>query len=518
MNRLCRCLFPLVFLSLMLLPPSAPAALREATLFPDSARVTEILTLPLQTAGGEGLKAVVTLPGQAQPDSLRASLSAGSRHRIVDQSWRQVIRQDDVRLADLRSQLEGVKTERISLTAGLQAIEAQIQFWQVQAKGKAKTLEETAAFSQLLGRNVKQAVQDKLNLEPRLQKIEGRLKALQEQINRIAGQKETLWEVTVLLSGAAVPELSITLDYTLDGCGWTPLYRLDARPREGRIDFAWEAEIWQSSGIDWQQVELSLATLPPRPTLNPPQLPPWVIRHRPTLPSPRTRAKADFMAAPNTEMLTAAAGPEEPREIRHSTYALWNLGRRDVPAGGRQRIKVRQESWPTEFLHLIRPSVSPQAYIQAFVRLAETREIPSGPTTFLIDGALLGKRPFRLAGREGNFFFGVDPLVTAETRLLSRKAGEKGFIVDRQTQEWAWRFEIRNDSADAVRIHLEEPAPQARDERIKLFLKHDPEPSDISTDMLTWKIDLPASGRASVLSTIRLEAPKEMDLDLGWRQ
>jgi hypothetical protein len=502
----------------MLLPLSAPAALREATLFPDSARIREVLSLPLQPVGDDGLKAVVTLPGQTQPDSLRVSLSGNSCPRIVDQHWRQVVRQDDARLADLRSRLEGLNTERISLFAGLQAIEAQIQFWQGQSKGKAKTLEETATFSLLLGRNVNKAVQEKLTLEPKLQKVEGQIKELQEEINRIAGRKETLWEVTFLFSGDAAGELNITLDYILGGCGWTPLYRLDARPRDKSVDFTWEAEIWQSSGIDWKQIELSLATLPLRPSLNPPVLPPWVIRPRPTLPTSRTRAKADFMTAPNAEMLTAAAGSEEPRETRRSTYALWNLGRRDVPAGARQRIKVREEVWPAEFLHLLRPSVTPQAYIHAFVQFPETREIPSGPATFLIDGALLGKRPFRIAGREENFFFGIDPLVTVETRLLSRKAGEKGFLADRQTQEWAWRFDIRNDRADAIRIRLEDPPPQARDERIKLYLTYDPEPSDKSIDIMIWKRDIPAGSKASILTTIRLEAPKEMDLDLGWRQ
>jgi len=35
---------------------------------------------------------------------------------------------------------------------------------------------------------------------------------------------------------------------------------------------------------------------------------------------------------------------------------------------------------------------------------------------------------------------------------------------------------------------------------------------------LTWDIDIPAGQKKSLFMTVRIEAPKNMDLDLGWRQ
>lgn len=510
----------LVLLLIFLAAPSPiSAAPQEVTLFPDSARVTELFSVALQPAGGERFRGIVTIPGQAQPETLRASLSPELPQRIIDQTWRQVLRQDDVRLSDLRRQLQAVKTERITLFATMQALEAQILFWQAQAKGKAKTLQETDAFALLLGKNVKKAFQDKLSLEPQLQKLDERIKLVQEEIDRIIGQKESLWEVTFLFTGPAVRELPMTLDYVLSGCGWTPLYRLDARPRSGTILFAWEAEIWQSSGMDWKKVAIRLATLPPRMTLSPPPLSPWIIRPRPPLPPPRARTKADLHErAPEAGLLMASENAEEPREIRQSTYALWRIGERDIPAGARQRIKVREESWPADFVHLLRPALTPQAFVQAAVRLGEPQEIPSGQATYLIDGAILAKRPFSFAGQEGTLFFGVDPLVGAASHLLSRKAGEKGFVSERQSQEWVWRYDLRNDRPDSIQVRLEDPPPQVRDERIKSFLKYDIQPSITTVDMTAWNLVIPAGGKASLTSTIRLEAPREMDLDLGWRR
>lgn len=513
--------FSVVLSFLLLLPvfdSAGEAAPRKATLFPNMAKVEDVARVALQPSGDHTFRAVITLPAQTVPDSLTMILPADSPLRIDDQNWRAITRQDDTRIAELRRQIQNFKTERNGVFSGIQALEAQVQFWQAQAKMKTKTVDEAGAFAALLTVKVKKALQEKLALEPELEKADKKLKELQEELNRITGQKETLWEVTFLLRGPPAREAILTLTYSLTGCGWTPLYRLEALPRTGTILFDWEADIWQSSGIDWNQVEIYLATLPPRSSLAPPDLPSWIIRPRPET-HLKGKPKADLREAPAPRaMMLVEAQETAPLEIRQSTYSLWNLGKRNIPAGSRQRMKVRAETWPADFAHLLRPGLTSQAFIQAFVKLEEAKDVPSGNAAFLIDGALLGKRPFSFSGKEGNFFFGVDPLVTAETTLLSRKSGETGFIADRQTHEWVWRFIIRNARDAAVRVRMEDPLPQVRDERIKVFLKPEPEPAEKTSQAMLWKLEIPAGQTQSVLSTILLEAPKEMDLDLGWRR
>lgn len=518
MKRCFCCLLSFLALFPMIDPNGTAAAPREVTLFPNAARIVDVSRVTLQRAGNETFKTVVTLPGQTTPDSMTAMLPSGSLLRIEDQSWRQITRQDDGRIAELRRQIRNLNTERNGIFAEIQALDAQLQLWQAQAKAKAKTVEEAGAIAALLWKNVKMAYQERLALEPELQKADNKIKDLQQELNRITGQKETLWEVTFLLSGPTAREVTLTLTYSLSGCGWTPLYRLDARPREGVILFAWDAEIWQSSGSDWNQIETNLATLPPRLAISPPALPPWIIGPRPEIRF-KARARADAVAPPTVgAMLPSEAQDAEPREVRQSTYSIWNLGKRNIPAGGRQRMKIREEAWPADFVHLLRPSLTSQAFVHSSVKLPESKEIPSGQATFLIDGAILAKRPLSFAGHEGTFSFGVDPLVTAEAVLLSRKSGEKGFIADKQTHEWAWRYDIRNARDAVVRIRVEDPLPQARDERIKLFFKYEPEPSEKTIDSINWLMEIPAGQKQSILSTVRLEAPKEMDLDLGWRR
>jgi uncharacterized protein (TIGR02231 family) len=509
---------------LFVFPPlEAWSAPKEVTLFPDSAQVVEATKVKLQAEGKDLRKAIFVLPAQADPETLSTRLPDGSKMKIEDQTWRQIVRQDDVRISDIRKQIEKVRNDRRSLQATIQSLNTQIQFWQLQTKAKMKTLSDANNVSAAIGKNIKKTYQDKLNQELDLEKLDKQIKELQDELDRMAGRKETAWEVTVLLSGPQAVEMVLTYTYSVSGCGWLPLYRLEASPKDKKISFTWEAEIWQSSGQDWSQVITNLATLKPLPSILPSDLPPWVIKPRSEIRYRLETKAARAKAAENYDEALGSANeevpaPASPLQIRQSTYAVWQIGRKNIPVGLRQRVKLQEETWPAEFAYLIRPSLSSRAFVKASIRLPESKEVPSGSATFMIDGAILGKRNFSLAGQESTLFFGVDPLITAERSLLSKKSGGKGILTDKQTYAWEWRIDVKNIRDDFVRVIIEEPNPQPRDERIKLTLKHDPEPSEKTPLSLIWNLDLTSGQKKSIASFVRLEAPGDMNLDLGWQR
>jgi uncharacterized protein (TIGR02231 family) len=498
---------------LLLSPPLCGAIPREVTLFPSSASVTDIARLPLQSAGDGVRKAVFHLPGAADPDSLVTHLPPDSPLRIIDQRWQKSALADDERAVVLRRQIQEAREARGSISAALQSIEVQIQFWQLQTKAKVKNAADAQNSASLIGKSIRRLAQEKIAQERELEKIDKRLADLKEELDRVSGRRETAWEVTVTLAGAPATETTLVTTYTLSGCGWRPLYRLDAHPAENMILFSWEAEIWQSTGRDWHQVALSLATLQPPASLSPPSLPAWIIR---PVPAPGVLRRMDTAEA--APIAAAEATPDEPRQERKSTYTLWRIGKTTVPAGAKQIVKITETSWPAVFTRIARPSLGPQVFLQAAVSLPQSEEIPRGEALFLIDGALLGKRPFSLAGKDETIFFGVDPLVTAVIQLLEKKAGEKSFLAGRQTHVWAWRIDVRNGGRVPLTVRVEEPKPQVRDERIRLTVTADPPSESEDPSLLAWSVVPPAGGAAAISESIRIEAPKDFNLDLGWRK
>jgi hypothetical protein len=50
-----------------------------------------------------------------------------------------------------------------------------------------------------------------------------------------------------------------------------------------------------------------------------------------------------------------------------------------------------------------------------------------------------------------------------------------------------------------------------------LSLKNEPNPDEQTPSSLIWNLDVPAGHKKSILTSVRIEAPKNMILDLGWR-
>lgn len=461
------------------------------------------------------------LPGQADPESLAVRIANDPKTKIDDINWRQVSRQNDEKIASLMKQLEKLKDARKNLQATIRSLDTQIQFWQLQTKAKLKTMADVYNMSVAIGKNIQKAYQDKLSREVELEKLDKEIKEAQDGLDRAAGRKETAWEVTVILSGSRGSEATLTYTYSLAGCGWYPLYRLEAKPKDGQIRFTWEAEIWQSSGQDWKNVSINVATLRPPSSVSPAELTPWIIRPRPQYRREGALQKTLKSAATADQIEAAAPAAEATagvRQVRETTYSTWQIGKKNIPAGAKQKVKIAEEIWPAEFAYLARPSQNSQVFLRAKVNLPEPKDIPSGSSLYVIDGAILGKRSFALAGQEATIFFGVDPLVTARTQLISKKSGEKTFLQDKQTYTWDWRTDIQNSRNSTVRVVVEEPNPQPRDERIAVTMKCDPDPAEKTPSSLTWDMDVSAGQKRSLFMTVMIEAPNNMDLDLGWRQ
>ncbi|MGP8154493.1 MAG: mucoidy inhibitor MuiA family protein [Smithella sp.] len=509
----------LIIVLILMLPVCSMAAVKEVTLFPDSAKISEITKIHLQCS--DKCRAVITLPPQADPESLVVSLPPQSHVKIEDLQTKPIQVQDEARIADLRKQIAGAESEKKETQAKLQALEAQLQFWQAQTKAKTKTVADSYKLANAIGRNVKKTSQEKFDNETQLEKIEKNIIKLQEELNQAAGRKETVWEITLTISGANQKEISFPYTYSLAGCGWLPLYRVEALPADKSVSFAWETEVWQSSGEDWKQVQLNLATLQPIINVNPPEMPDWIIKPRKlykkmltgNIAAEQLMRKEDAKQDSGEDETMGAA----PTETRNTTYSIWSLGKKNIAAGSRQRLKIKDESWPAEFLFMARPSINPQAFVRAQVKLDKPVEIPSGQAIFVIDGAVLGKREFSFAGSEGTLFFGTSPLISVTSSTIVDKSDEKTIFQDKQTRSWQWLIEAKNSSTADIKLCIEEPVPQARDKRIHLKFKQNPEPAEKDHAKFVWLLDVPAGQKKTIQNNIELEAPNDMNIDFGWR-
>lgn len=498
----------------LLLPALAWAAPTQVTLFPASAQVEEVSALSCAPADGGLSSCTLTLPGQADPATLRFG-KLPDKASITDLTWKTRHDPDQAALAPLLAERDDLKAKRDSAAAELEGVRGRLAFWKAQTEPGQQTVAALRELAAELDANLRDGTRQAQALEGKIADLNGKIARVEEEIAAAAGRQRTVWEVTALVSGNTPAEAAYS--YTLADCGWAPLYRLEALPAAGKIDFSWQAKVWQRSGQDWKDARLFLATMQPETQAEPSDLPPWEIRpmqvfHK-TMAAP---AMMEMRAGAADEMVAAAPAP--PREIRRATYAAWDMGKKSLPAGAERIIDIERDSWPASFLHLMRPSLDAKAFVQARADFKEPKELPPGMAFFLLDGAMVDQREFALSGREGTLSFGTDPLLTCETVLGDKKTGEKGLFGQKQSFVRDWTLTVRNAAAREVRVRIEEPRPLPRDERITIALTAKPEPlAEDDPEVLAWNATVPAGGESVIALSLKMEAPEDLRIDPGWR-
>lgn len=499
---------------MLLFPLAAWAAPVQVTLFPDSAQVEEKAAVTCEAAEAGLSACLLTLPGQADPATLRFG-RLPEKSAVADLTWKTRRDPDQAALAPLLARRDELRAERDKAAAELEGVRGRLAFWKAQTQPSQQTVAALRELAAELGQTLRAGTEQAQALERRLADLDGKIARVEEEIAAVAGTVRTVWEVRVLVAGPAPAELSWS--YTLRDCGWAPLYRLEALPAQSRIDFSWQAKVWQRSGQNWRNVRLLLATMQPGIQAEPADLPPWEIRpmevFRKAMAAP---AMMEMRAGAADEMAFSAA--PAPQEIRRGTYAAWDMGEKSVPAGEERILEIERGAWPASFTHLVRPSLDAKAFVQARAEFTAPKELPPGNAFFLLDGAMVDQRQFSLSGREASLFFGTNPLLTCETTLKDKKTGEKGLFGSRQTFVRDWTLTVKNAAAHPVLVRIEEPRPLPRDERIKLEFKASPEPlKEDDPETLAWNATIPAGGESAVSLSLKIDAPEDLRIDPGWR-
>lgn len=510
-----------------------PAALLDNLVTPEAVTISPnqclaTASVPVPANG----TAVFLLDAHSNPNNVSLMPVEESGGSLRSLSWRRIPLVDDAAVASLRSSMEAAKTLLEELNAGIAAIDAQVAYLQKLPGFAPTAAEEALLAAEGLGQRLAALGGQRLPLVLKRDAAQREVSRLEQELREMTGNAYHAWQMTAQFD-AAGKAFAANATYPLNQCGWKPFYRLDAQPGEEAVSFTYEAQVWQRTGRDWDNVRLTLATTMPRRGLTPPEMRDWVIQEQQVVkPAPRAARKMKRAVPQSLQPMADAApqamvgaAPPAPVQQQRATYTAWDLGTRSIPAGESPRLEISMDAWPAAFRYTIRPAFGPQAWLTANATLPSVQDLPIGEALFMVDGSLAGRQSFALSGNQTNLFFGEAPFIKASTKLIAKESGERGLLATKQTFQWQWAFQVANlGDADAL-IRIEEPAPQRRDERIELRIDSTPEaraatsvgPDGQEQQLLIWEETLAPGGEVTITHGVTLSAPKDMDVDTGWR-
>lgn len=346
-------------------------------------------------------------------------------------------------------------------------------------------------------------------------RLERAAEALEQELATLPETARQAQTVTITLAKPVPggnPTVPVRYAYTLSRCGWQPVYAFDAQPDQEQVRVRLTADVWQFSGLDWNDAEITL-TAQGSGQREPAPLRPWIIRtgndplSYESAPAPVLRA----MKAAGPVNADAAALPM----TENTAFVSWNLGTNSLKEG-RVRLPMAEETWKAPLQWLARPTAADgRVWLTAGATLQSMAAWPAGEASFTIEDNAVGTGMFVPKGDKATLFFGVDPRVTVQTTPDTRMSGKSGIINKRTTWNWGWNFTVFNGRNKPVEVRLEQPEPQPGDEAITVTYDDKPEAQKGPDHTLYWDVRVPAGGKSTVHHGVTISAPQDLKVYPG---
>ncbi len=517
-------------LSILFMSANSHARPVAAVIYPDSAEITEFLSVDVQRENDRFFVRFF-LPIHAVKDSLTVNTASESKIQITSvEIEKQSLPMPDT-AKSLKDKLKELNRQKSDCKANIKANTTCISFWQNQAANKPEKIENIESILKLgdaIKKGIKGADSEIYQFNQSLEEIDKQIKDVEKQLDKLTGSAQKQWQVTVYLAGNSQknqsPKINLSYAYNIKNCNWRPIYTLNAHPAKSEIKLYWYAKITQNTGIDWDNVELKIATSQQFARPDPPFLGDWVIQPRRSIAPSSMRRKAvmaekSMMFVDTAQTMGAGGPPPEPKRDVGVMFDTYDLGRHSISAGDTRRVKIREMDLKSDFKYLIRPQKAAQAFLFAQLNIKDDAfiRLPLGDASFLIDSAFITNRLFSMTDKEQKLFFGSDPQVDVTMNVREKKSGETGFLIGKKQYRWGWNVLVKNLKSHEIHVLMEDAYPQLRDDRIKLEEIFSGVSPQKEKNMVTWTFPVLPQNETAIEYGYQITYPDEMDLSFGGR-
>jgi len=329
----------------------------------------------------------------------------------------------------------------------------------------------------------------------------------------------------------------VALSYLLPGAMWFPTYDIRANLDKGTVILDYYGTVQQSTGEDWEEVELTLAAIRPAVRVKRPELSPWYLSFERKVSPEYQRREEKLMKRPQIEAQYAQRPKAYQKshrallsnvrlvekvftaiEARGTSISFPTTKRESVKADGKVcRVKVGSYPLKVEAMYSATPRLSLNTYITGKGKNSAPYPLLPGTANLFREGSFSGKTSidFTAPNEEAEFYLGMDESIKV-VRELDYRRSKFTFFGKRKRLEFSYRTTIENFKDDAVTISLHDCVPVSQDSRIKTgIIEMSLEPSEREKGLLRWDISLPPGGKETIHYSFYIEYPQDVQLPLA---
>ncbi|MCB9611452.1 MAG: DUF4139 domain-containing protein [Sandaracinus sp.] len=294
--------------------------------------------------------------------------------------------------------------------------------------------------------------------------------------------------------------VAIEVAYLVPSVAWRPRHR--ATLREGKLELETEAFVWQRTGEDWNDVELSFSTERPSLGVDPPTLETdrLAVRRKPERVEVETRAQAVATTGLGRGEVVA---PEVPGvDDGGETQELVADGRVRVPSDGRPHRTTVGCASTEATVDRILASPSPFVLIRARATHPGPRPLLAGPVELVGEHGPLGTSELRYVAPGDRFELSFGPEAAVRvTREEERLGAESKILSSWVRTTTVVKNKLSHVGDEAVRFELVERVPVSEIADVKVELEDEGTTPGATVDddgFVRWQVALSPGGTSTI--------------------
>jgi uncharacterized protein (TIGR02231 family) len=369
--------------------------------------------------------------------------------------------------------------------------------------------------------------------------IETRLNELKNFANQNNPQPELkgIPRIVVTFMSKEIASGRIDLSYLAANAGWTPLYDIRSEATTGKISLTYKAQVQQNTGLDWNDVKLSISTNNPYANKTKPTLNPWYIdyleyRHKLEEKAKQQRSDAflmetapgavsnygfhaNFSAKVVDDALTSEQFTTVVQQLIAAEFQI-DLNYSIASDNQIRMVLVKQAELNTSFKYYSVPKLDPGVYLVAqMTKLDELQLVPAKANIFF-DGTYIGETYIDPTTLDDtlNLSLGRDPNIIVKRTLLKNQSKER-IVQDKKERNFAYNVEVKNLKSSPIELVIQDQIPLTTNPDIVI------EKSDLGkgqldekTGLLEWDLKLKSKETQEFKYDFRIRHSKDKMINI----
>ena len=352
------------------------------------------------------------------------------------------------------------------------------------------------------------------------------------QLNTAKEEKMSKGKLVVQVLNEIAGTVTLNFSYITNSAGWKPMYDLRANSIKDPIQLLYKAQVWQSTGIDWKKIKMSLSSGNPNQSNEAPLQQAWFLRYQTNI----SKEVITLGNASNTYTLNETFKSEDKVVDSSNADGEYDNGiddytqisesqlnvnfdidiPYDVLSNGKMHsVSLKEIQIPATYKFYSAPRLEKEAYLLAKIDNYGQYNLLPGEANIVFEEMNVGKTFINpeQTGDTLSLSMGRDKKISIKREKVVDKSGTK-FLSSYKEQTFTYDITIRNNKKEEINLTLKDQHPLSSDKDITIELLEDGKASvNPETGFMTWDLKLAPNESKKIRISYKVRYPKDKIID-----